>query len=192
MSRPRHRRYRLTARPVLLAPVVLALLLTGCSSAGTSVDPAAVRLPQVRPQSVAPVPLGTAQQVSVASSFGPGSSDVPVTLTVFTVRDRVAPDSRLRPTAAASHWASADVQVCRNRPVVLGYPAWVLGDDQGRTAQVSKVLHPQFPQPPLADGPHVTGCTRGWVTWVTQDILHPTKVTFEQTRGIPGAWRIAG
>ncbi len=35
-----------------------------------------------------------------------------------------------------------------------------------------------------------TGCSRGWVTWVTADDLVPTKVTFEQTHSIPGAWRI--
>ncbi len=133
--------------------------------------------------------LGTGQQVLVASSFGPGTGDVPAVLSVFDLRDRVAPDPALAPAASASHWASADVQVCRTRPVALGYPAWVLGDDQGRTAQVTKVLLPQFPQPPLPDAPGLTGCVRGWVTFVTPDDLRPTKVTFEQTLSIPGAWR---
>jgi hypothetical protein len=117
--------------------------------------------------------------------------DVPAVITVFAFQDHVAPDPAIEPAAAASHWASADVQICRDRPVVLGYPAWVLGDDEGRTAQVTKVLHPQFPQPALPDGA-TAGCSRGWVTWVTPDALHPTQVRFEQTRSIPGAWRISG
>lgn len=53
------------------------------------------------------------------------------------------------------------------------------------------MLLPQFPQPPLPDAPDLPGCTRGWVTFVTGDDLHPTKVTFEQTLSIPGAWRPA-
>ena len=110
---------------------------------------------------------------------------------MFEVRDRVAPSPAAAPAAGSSHWASADVQICRTRPVALGYPAWVLGDDQGRTAQVSKVLLPQFPQPPLPDAPDLPGCARGWVTFVTPDDLRPTKVTFEQTLSIPGAWRPA-
>jgi len=136
------------------------------------------------------VPLGTGQDVSVASAFGPGQGDVMTGVTVFEVRDRVAPDPRRRPKAAASHWASADVQVCRSAPVVLGYPAWVLGDDDGRTAQAAKESQPQFPQPALAGGPGTSSCRRGWVTFVTPDELHPTKVTFEQAREVPPAWRI--
>lgn len=136
------------------------------------------------------VPLGTSQEVAVASSFGPGRGDVMAGVTVFQVRDQVAPDPSLRPKQAATHWASADVQICRTAPVVLGYPAWVLGDDDGRTAQVAKVLRPQFPQPALAGGPGGRSCRRGWVTFVTPDELHPTKVTFEQAREVPPAWRI--
>lgn len=136
------------------------------------------------------VPLGTSQQVAVASAFGPGRADVTTKVTVFEVRDHVAPDPSLRPKQASSHWASADVQVCRTAPVVLGYPAWVLGDDDGRTAQAAKVIRPQFPQPALAPGPGTPSCLRGWVTFVTPDELHPTKVTFEQAREVPPAWRI--
>jgi hypothetical protein len=197
-----HTHQRRPARPVsparslrwamVTAPAVLLAMLAGCGSSGTKTDPAAVQ-PSQRPlQTVRPVPLGTAQKVAVASSFGPGTADVPATITVYAVRDHVAPGPAIRPLAAASHWASADVRICRDRPVVLGYPAWVLGDDQGRTAQVTKVLHPQFPQPTLPNGPTLRGCSRGWVTWVVANDLVPTKVTFEQTHDIPGAWRIRG
>ena len=75
--------------------------------------------------------------------------------------------------------------------MILGYPAWVLGDDSGRTAQISRVLHPQFPQPALRNGVTLTRCTRGWVTWVTSNQLKPTKVTFEQAFDVPGAWKVS-
>lgn len=133
--------------------------------------------------------LGASQEVAVASAFGPGRGDVTARLTVFEVRDHVA--AGVRPRAAGSHWASADVRVCRTAPVVLGFPAWVLGDDDGRTAQVAKVVHPTFPQPALKAGAGLGSCMRGWVTFVTPDDLHPTKVTFEQTREVPPPWRIA-
>lgn len=182
---------RYSKRGALLA---LALLLAGCGGGARAGggDPAASAPSQPPVRTVAAVTLGTSQQVLVASSFGPGTGDVTAAVTVFAVRDQIVPDAALRPAAAISHWAAADVQVCRDRSVVLGYPAWVLGDDQGRTAAVTKVLHPEFPQPALPNGPDSTGCQRGWVVFVTPDDLHPTKVTFEQTREIPGAWRIAG
>ena len=98
------------------------------------------------------------------------------------------------PSAAATNtgtrWASAQVRVCRSGPVVLGFPAWVLGDDDGRTAQQSRVLHPQFPQPAFPDASRRPGCATGWVTWVVAPDLVPTKVTFEQTRQVPLPWRI--
>lgn len=134
------------------------------------------------------VELGIAQDVEVASSFGPGTIGVPATVTVLAFRDHVAPDPAVRPVTPGTRWASAQVRVCRSGPVVLGFPAWVLGDDEGRTAQQSRVLHPQFPQPPLPDAP--SGCVTGWVTWVVAPDLVPTKVTFEQTREVPGAWRL--
>lgn len=183
-----HRRLTRRSRPAAV-PVLLLVLLAGCGG-GSKADPAAVQPAQPQPRTVTPVGLGTTQRVTVASSFGPGTADVTASITVYAVRDHIAPDPTIRPAAAASHWASADVQICRDRPVVLGYPAWVLGDDQGRTAQVTKVLHPQFPQPPLPDAATAVGCARGWVTWVTADDLRPTQVRFEQTHSIPGAWRI--
>ena len=174
----------------MVALVLATVLLSGCSG-GAAVDARASTAAPPPAPTAAAVKLGTRQQVLVASSFGPGTGDVPAELSVFEVRDRVAPSPAAGPAAGSSHWASADVQICRTRPVALGYPAWVLGDDQGRTAQVSKVLLPQFPQPPLPDAPDLPGCARGWVTFVTPDDLHPTKVTFEQTLSIPGAWRPA-
>jgi hypothetical protein len=165
-------------------------VLAGCGSSGAKIDPAAAQPSQQSARTVAPVPLGTAQKVNIANSFGPGTGDVTATITVYSVRDHVAPSPAIKPVAAGSHWASADVKICRDRPVELGFPAWVLGDDHGRTAQVTKVLHPQFPQPTLPTGPSLTGCSRGWVTWVTANDLKPTQVTFEQTHAIPGAWRI--
>jgi len=192
--RMNQRRPARPARPVrwalVTAPALVLAMLAGCGSSATKPDPAAAQPSQQPERTVTPVPLGTAQQVAVASSFGPGTADVPATITVYAVRDHVAPAPAIRPLAAGSHWASADVKICRDRPVLLGYPAWVLGDDQGRTAQVTKVLHPQFPQPTLPNSAPGTGCSRGWVTWVTADDLHPTQVTFEQTHSIPGAWRI--
>jgi hypothetical protein len=168
------------------------MLVVGCAahqSTGAA-GPAVAAPPRQTPVLVRAVSLGAVQEVSVASSFGPGKGVVQATIRVLAVRDHVAPGAGIAPTAAASHWASADVEVCPRSPVVLGYPAWVLGDDAGRTAQVSRLLHPQFPQPPLRNGTVVTRCTRGWVTWVTPNDLRPTKVTFEQTYDIPGAWRI--
>ena len=166
--------------------VVLAALV-GCGG-GRAVDAVPVAQPEAAPTRARAVALGASQDVPVASAFGPGRADVTAQVTVFAVRDHVAP--ALHPRTAAAHWASADVRVCRTAPVVLGFPAWVLGDDDGRTAEVVKVLLPQFPRPTLAPGPGSTGCSRGWVTFVTPDDLHPTKVTFEQTRQVPLPWRI--
>ncbi len=174
-----------------LATLLVAVsLLSACSRSAHVADPAAVQPPQPPLTSAPPVRLGVAQHIAVASSFGPGSADVPATITVYAVRDHVAPDPKIRPITPATHWASADVQVCRTKPVILGYPAWVLGDDSGRTAQQTRVLHAQFPQPTFPNSSLRAGCARGWVTWVTADILKPTKVTFEQARTVSVPWRI--
>jgi hypothetical protein len=171
--------------------LVAASLLSACaSSGGASTDPAAVQPPQQPVKIAAPVRLGAAQELLVASSFGPGSADVPSAITVYAVRDHVAPDRRIRPITPGTHWASADVKVCRTKPVIFGYPAWVLGDDSGRTAQQTRVLHPQFPQPTFPNSSPKAGCARGWVTWVTADDLKPTQVTFEQARTVSVPWRI--
>lgn len=178
-------------RSAVVAGAVAAALLaaSGCSrSAGG--DPAAVQPPQPLPRSAAPVKLGTVQPVTASSSFGPGRDDVPVTVAVLAFRDHVVATDGARPAAPGSHWASAQVRVCRSRPVVFGYPAWVLGDDAGRTAQQAKVLHPGFPRPAFPDAATTAGCATGWVTWVTEDLLHATQVRFEQTRQVPGAWRL--
>ena len=176
------------AAPGLVA-LAVTLLLAGCSSAPGH-DPAAVQPRQVAGHTAAPVPLGTVQRVSAASSFGPGADEVPVTISVLRFRDHILATDRAVPAAPASHWASAEVRVCRSRPVVFGYPAWVLGDDDGRTAQVSKVQRPGFPRPAFPDGSARAGCARGWVTWAAQDALHATRVSFEQARQAPGAWRL--
>lgn len=167
--------------------IASSLLVGGCSAAAT-IDPAAVQPSQPSAVQVNPVGLGTAQRVAVSSSFGPGTADVRASITVLRFRDHVRASDRATPVAPATHWASAEVRVCRSTAVELGYPAWVLRDDDGRTAQVTKVLHPGFPQPSLPVASHAVGCTRGWVTWVTPDDLHATEVTFEQTREVPGAW----
>ena len=173
---------------VRLAGFALALAaLAGCGGA-QAVEAVPVAQPEASTLRARSVPLGASQVVPVASAFGPGRDDVSARITVFEVRDHVAPAVRAR--ASAAHWASADVRVCRTAPVVLGFPAWVLGDDDGRTAEAAKVVLPQFPRPALAAGPGTVGCSRGWVTFVTSDELHPTKVTFEQTRQVPLPWRI--
>jgi hypothetical protein len=174
------------ATRVLAVTLVGAVVLTGCQQ-GDGQTP--TRSAVVVSSSPAPVALGQGQDVMVASAFGPGRGDVPARVTVLAVRDHVAP--AVPPRAPASHWTSAHVQVCRSKPVVLGFPAWVLGDDDGRTAQVSKVLHPEFPRPTFDNSSTATGCQDGWVTFVTSDDLVPTKVTFEQTRDVRGPWRIA-
>lgn len=166
------------------------LLLAGCSSTGSHRDPAAVQPRQAPTHSVPAVRLGTVQTVLAASSFGPGHGDVPITVAVLGFRDHVLATDHAVPADQASHWASARVRVCRTKPVIFGYPAWVLGDDSGRTAQTTKVQHPGFPQPQFPDVTGRAGCAQGWVTWSTMDALHPTKVTFEQTREVPGAWRL--
>lgn len=176
-------------RIAAVAVAAACLLGAGCRSS-PRVDPAAAQPPQPSVRSVTPVRLGVAQRVAAASSFGPGSEDVPVTVAVLRFRDHVVATDHATPAAPGSHWASAEVRVCRSRPVVLGYPAWVLGDDSGRTAQVTKVLHPGFPHPAFPDASRAAGCAQGWVTWVTADALHATRVTFEQTRDVPGAWRL--
>lgn len=173
------------ARLAGLAVVLTAL--AGCGGA-RAVDGVPVAQPEVARAPARAVTLGASQDVPVASAFGPGRADVNATITVLAVRDHVA--RTVRPRTAAAHWASADVRVCRTAPVVLGFPAWVLGDDDGRTAEAAKVVLPQFPRPALPAGPGVSGCSRGWVTFVTSDELHPTKVTFEQTRQVPLPWRI--
>ena len=170
---------------------VAAALLSACGAASVpSSDPAAVQPPQPPVKSAAPVALGAVQQVEVASSFGPGPGDVPASITVYAVRDHVAPSKRIRPITPRTHWASADVKVCRTKPVIFGYPAWVLGDDSGRTAQQTRVVHPQFPQPAFPNDSPTAGCARGWVTWVTANNLIPTQVTFEQARTVSGPWRL--
>ncbi len=178
-------------RPLLVVAALALAATGGCQSSGSDAGTAAT--PTTKPSASGPpaVALGTQQQVTVASAFGPGREAVVARVTVFAVRDKIAPGKAIKPTALASHWASADVEVCRPKPVVLGFPAWVLGDDSGRTAQITKVLHKQFPQPLFVNASTKTGCQRGWVTFVTADDLTPTKVTFEQTSDVPGAWRIA-
>jgi hypothetical protein len=176
-----------------LLPLVLctAIVLTGCQQGGVTeartTQPATRATTPAEPQ---PVALGEAQDIQVANAFGPASSGsaVPARVTVLAVRDHVAPT--VKPRSPASHWTSARVQVCRSVPVVLGYPAWVLGDDDGRTAQLSRALHRQFPKPTFDNTSTATGCQQGWVTFVTSDDLKPTKVTFEQTREVRGPWLI--
>lgn len=165
-------------------------LLAGACSSPARIDPAAAQPPQPPARSAKPVSLGAVQAVTASSSFGPGTADVPVMISVLRFRDKVRPTDGALPLAPASHWASAEVRVCRPTPIVFGYPAWVLGDDSGRTAQVTKILHPGFPQPTFPDASRKAGCAQGWVTWVTQDVLHATQVRFEQTRDVPGAWRL--
>jgi len=174
--------------------IALGILTAGCGAstdAGQAAAAAPVAVPVAAPSPTAAVPLGAVQHVSIASAFGPGTADVPATIGVLRVLDHVAAGKLIEPIAPGSHWASALVEVCPEKPVILGYPAWVLGDDSGRTAQVSRVLHPQFPQPALRNGITLTRCARGWVTWVTSNELKPTKVTFEQTYDVPGAWRVS-
>ena len=173
-----------------VVPLLAAALLAGACSSPARIDPAAAQPPQPTARSVKPVKLGAVQAVSVSSSFGPGTADVSVTISVLHFRDQIRPTDGALPLAPASHWASAEVRVCRPKPVVLGYPAWVLGDDSGRTAQLTKILHPGFPQPTFPNASGKVGCAQGWVTWVTQDVLHATQVRFEQTRDVPGAWRL--
>lgn len=175
--------------PVVAGAMTTALLVTGCGG-GPDLNPAALQPPQPAVHQAAPVALGDVQDVAVSSSFGPNRAPVPVTISVLRFRDRVRASDHAVPSAVASHWASAEVQVCRSAPVALGYPAWVLGDDAGRTAQVAKVLHPGWPTPVFPNASQAAGCARGWVTWVTPDALHPTKVSFEQTRRVPGVWRL--
>jgi hypothetical protein len=172
----------------LLAVLALASACSTADAAG--VDPAARQPPQPPQRGFAPVSLGATQRVDVANGFGPGTADVSATVTVYAFRDHVAARSAVPPITPGTHWASADVRVCRAEPVVLGYPAWVLGDDSGRTAQETRVLHAAFPQPAFPDRSTSSGCARGWVTWVTPDGLKATQVTFEQTRAVPGPWRI--
>jgi hypothetical protein len=187
-SRARARRRLLLS--VACLPVAVALV-SGCgATSDPGSDPAAVQPPQPPVTSAAPVRLGVAQQIEVASSFGPGAGEVAASITVYSVRDHVAPNKRIRPITPRTHWASADVRVCRAKPVIFGYPAWVLGDDSGRTAQQTRVVHPQFPQPQFPDDSPTAGCARGWVTWVTADNLKPTQVTFEQARTVSGPWRL--
>lgn len=171
-------------------PLLVVALMAGACSSPARIDPAAAQPPQPPARKAKPVTLGALQRVSVSSSFGPGNVDVPVTISVLRFRDRIRPTDGALPLAPASHWASAEVRVCRPKPVIFGYPAWVLGDDSGRTAQVTKILHPGFPQPTFPNAAGTTGCAQGWVTWVTQDLLHATQVRFEQTRDVPGAWRL--
>jgi hypothetical protein len=190
--RPGVRRKATRRRLASLACLPIALLaLSGCAGTGTnSVDPADAQPPQPAIKTAVPVGLGAAQQVDVASSFGPGAADVPASITVYAVRDHVAPNPRIHPITPHTHWASADVQVCRTKPVIFGYPAWVLGDDSGRTAQQTRVLHRQFPQPAFPNNSPTAGCARGWVTWVTPNNLKPTQVTFEQARTVSVPWRL--
>lgn len=181
---------QLRSRVGLAVPLLAAALMAGACSSPARIDPAAAQPPQPTARSAKPVKLGAVQSVSASSSFGPGNTDVPVTISVLHFRDRIRPTDGALPLAPASHWASAEVRVCRPKPVVLGYPAWVLGDDSGRTSQVTKILHPGFPQPAFPNASKRVGCAQGWVTWVTQDVLHATQVRFEQTRDVPGAWRL--
>jgi hypothetical protein len=122
---------RIRGVPTAITLLILGIVLGGCGDSRRSVTAP----PSPAPTSNAPyaVPLGVSQPVMVASTFGPGQNDVRVTITVFQVRDRVAPNAP-PPPQLGSHWASADVQVCRTAPVILGYPAWILDDDSGRTA----------------------------------------------------------
>ena len=172
--------------PILAAAVAVA----GCSSVPVE-DPSVTQPPQPPVQTVRDVALGATQSVSVTSSFGPGTGDVPAQITVYEFRDHVAPGRRIRPVTPGARWASARVRVCRSAPVVLGYPAWVLNDDDQRTAQQTRVLHREFPQPPFPNDSRAAGCATGWVTWVVpKDMRAPSRITFEQARGVPGAWRL--
>jgi hypothetical protein len=182
----------MTARTAALAGLVLAGgLLAACSAQDADVTDPAVPPPRPSPRSVTAVPLGTPQEVPVASSFGPGTDDVRATVTVLAFRDRVAPAPAPQPVTPGTRWASAQVRVCRTAPVALGYPAWVLGDDSGRTAQQTRVLRPQLPQPPFPGSSTAPGCAQGWVTWVVPpELARPSMITFEQTRSVPGAWRL--
>lgn len=181
------------ATPFLLSAALALVSIGGCQSASSGSDAGSGATSTPTPSASGPpaVALGTQQQVTVASAFGPGREAVVARVTVFAVRDKVAPAAAIKPKALASHWTSAEVEVCRPKPVVLGFPAWVLGDDDGRTAQLTKILHKEFPQPTFDNTSTKTGCQRGWVTFVTANDLKPTKVTFEQTTDVPGAWRIA-
>lgn len=166
----------------------MALVLVGCSGSSTATSSAAPsEAPVASPKALS---LGDAQAIQVASAFGPGNGDVSARVAVLAVRDNVAPQVKTR--APGSHWTSAQVRVCRDKPVILGYPAWVLGDEEGRTAQISRIPHREFPQPPFNNRSTKTGCQEGWVTFVTPADLVPTRVTFEQTRDVRGPWLIAG
>ncbi len=186
------RRPRRSASSAGLRAVVVGLLATVVLPA-CSTDPGQVADAGPTPdagEGSRDVQLGTVQDVSVASGFGPGTAPVPATVAVLAFRDHVAPVPDVQPVTPGTRWASAQVRVCRSGPVVLGFPAWVLGDDEGRTAQQSRVLHPHFPQPPFPDASPRSGCETGWVTWVVAADLLPSKVTFEQTREVPAAWRL--
>lgn len=167
---------------------VLALL--GACSGSPKVDPYAKQPSQPPTRTKASVPLGTTQKILASSSFGPGTADVPIDVTVYGFRDHVAPAAGIRPKTPATHWASADIKVCRSKPIVFGYIAWVLEDAVGRPAQESAVAHKEFPQPPFPDSSTRAGCARGWVTWVTPDNVKGAKVSFEQAREFPGPWRV--
>lgn len=170
--------------------LLAALAMVGACSSGTpKVDPAAKQPSQSPTRTKPSVPLGTTQRVAASSAFGPGTADVPIQVTVYAFRDHVAP-AAAKPITPLTHWASADVKVCRSKPIVFGYPAWVLEDAFGRVAQTTAVLHPQFPQPTFPDSSTRAGCARGWVTWVTPDILAGAKINFEQARELPGPWRL--
>jgi hypothetical protein len=190
MNRPRGGVTLLVTRRVLPLVLSAAVVLTGCQQGSTTDAAAAPSTPAPAASEPQPVALGEAQDIQVANAFGPArsGSDVPARVTVLAVRDHVAP--KVAPRSPASHWTSARVQVCRSTPVILGYPAWVLGDDQGRTAQITRVLHPEFPQPAFDNASTATGCREGWVTFVTSDELRPTRVSFEQTRDLQGPWLI--
>jgi hypothetical protein len=175
---------------VAVVGVLLSIALGGCTSTGAKADPGAAQPSQAPTKKASPVPLGTTQKVLASNSFGPGSGDVPIEITVYGFRDHVAPAAAIRPKTPGTHWASADVRVCRTKPVIFGYPAWVLEDAAGRVAQTTRVLHPQFPQPAFPNSSTAAGCTRGWVTWVTPDVLQAATINFEQARELPGPWQL--
>jgi len=179
---------RLRRTVACLLPVLV--LFSACSSGGPKADPAAKQPPQAATQQVPSVPLGTTQAVVASNAFGPGTGDVPIHITVYAFRDHVAPGAGIRPITPATHWASADILVCRSKPVVFDYPAWVLEAADGRVAQTTKVQHPQFPQPAFPNASTKAGCARGWVTWVTPDSLTGHTINFEQTHDLPGPWRL--